>query len=276
MTPCTQWHFYAGFAMSVHSFTMGLKDIIPVSLYAQVKPAVPSAGPARSPRARACSADEPAPKKIEMYSTEFYQACAIGGWMSCGLTHMAVTPLDVVKCNMQIDPTKYKSISSGFGIVWKEAGIGGLFRGWSPTLIGYGFQGMCKFGFYEYFKKYGIDLYPRPLVTCLVGLLTSLAAELIKVPVASLDLLTGALFLQALRRPRRPGDCRQIPDPPFPCRLSFRRGHRRRGAVPMGGRQGAARQARGLTRTCSSPTWRHMHQCCGAALTCRIACTSGS
>ena len=105
-------------------------------------------------RAVAFSAAETAPKKkIEMHSKDYYVACAIGGWLSCGLTHMMVTPLDVVKCNMQIDPKKYTSIGNGFSMVFKEQGVPGLFRGWFPTLIGYGFQGVCKFGFYEYFKK---------------------------------------------------------------------------------------------------------------------------
>lgn len=45
------------------------------------------------------------PAKIEMYSPAFYAACTFGGILSCGLTHMAVTPLDLVKCNMQVsDP----------------------------------------------------------------------------------------------------------------------------------------------------------------------------
>lgn len=59
---------------------------------------------------------------------------------------------------LQIDPVKYKTIGSGFGILYKEAGIGGFFKGWFPTLLGYGAQGACKFGFYEYFKKYYSDL----------------------------------------------------------------------------------------------------------------------
>lgn len=42
------------------------------------------------------------PGKIEMYSPAFYAACTAGGILSCGLTHMAVTPLDLVKCNMQV------------------------------------------------------------------------------------------------------------------------------------------------------------------------------
>jgi len=41
-------------------------------------------------------------RKIELYSPAFYAACTAGGILSCGLTHMAVTPLDLVKCNMQV------------------------------------------------------------------------------------------------------------------------------------------------------------------------------
>lgn len=102
----------------------------------------------------------PAPKEsnIEMFSPAYYAACTIGGMLSCGPTHMAVTPLDIVKCNMQIDPTKYKNISSGFGILLKEQGIKGLFKGWAPTLLGYSAQGACKYGLYEYFKKYYTDI----------------------------------------------------------------------------------------------------------------------
>eukprot|EP00238_Polyblepharides_amylifera_P000946 CAMPEP_0196570714 /NCGR_PEP_ID=MMETSP1081-20130531/861_1 /TAXON_ID=36882 /ORGANISM="Pyramimonas amylifera, Strain CCMP720" /LENGTH=353 /DNA_ID=CAMNT_0041887311 /DNA_START=149 /DNA_END=1210 /DNA_ORIENTATION=+ len=102
----------------------------------------------------ACSPSE----GIAMYSKEFYAACTMGGILSCGLTHMLVTPLDVVKCNMQTNPQKYKSIASGFSMVVAEAGVAGLFKGWVPTLLGYSAQGACKFGFYEFFKKYYADL----------------------------------------------------------------------------------------------------------------------
>ncbi|KAL2924234.1 Mitochondrial phosphate carrier protein 3 mitochondrial [Bienertia sinuspersici] len=127
------------------------------------------------------SASEPS-KRIEMYSPRFYAACTVGGILSCGLTHMAVTPLDLVKCNMQIDPAKYKSISSGFGVLFKEQGARGLFRGWVPTLFGYSAQGACKFGFYEFFKKYYSNLVGSENATkyktfiCLAG---SASAEVI-------------------------------------------------------------------------------------------------
>ncbi|KAK8941036.1 hypothetical protein KSP39_PZI010235 [Platanthera zijinensis] len=97
-------------------------------------------------------------KKIELYSPMFYVACSAGGISSCGLTHTAVTPLDLVKCNMQIDPSKYKSISSGFVVLLKEHGFRGFFRGWVPTLLGYSAQGAFKFGFYEFFKKFYSDM----------------------------------------------------------------------------------------------------------------------
>ncbi|PNX90754.1 phosphate carrier protein mitochondrial-like, partial [Trifolium pratense] len=57
-----------------------------------------------------------------------------------------------------IDPKKYKSITSGFGVLLKEQGAKGFFKGWVPTLLGYSAQGACKFGFYEFFKKYYSDL----------------------------------------------------------------------------------------------------------------------
>ena len=34
----------------------------------------------------------------------------------------------------------------------KEDGFRGLAKGWAPTFIGYSFQGLGKFGFYEIFK----------------------------------------------------------------------------------------------------------------------------
>ena len=95
----------------------------------------------------------PAEAKIELYSPKYYGVCAVGGALCCGLTHTAVTPLDVVKCNMQTNPAKYPGIAAGFGVTARECGARGLVRGWVPTLIGYSIQGAAKFGLYEYFKK---------------------------------------------------------------------------------------------------------------------------
>lgn len=64
----------------------------------------------------------------------------------------------IIYYKFQIDPAKYKSISSGFGVMLKEQGFRGFFRGWAPTFIGYSAQGAFKYGFYEYFKKYYSDV----------------------------------------------------------------------------------------------------------------------
>jgi solute carrier family 25 phosphate transporter 3 len=69
-----------------------------------------------------------------------------------------VTPLDVIKCNIQIDPAKYKSTSSAFGVVMREQGLRGFYRGWAPTFLGYSAQGAFKYGLYEVFKKKYSDL----------------------------------------------------------------------------------------------------------------------
>merc|ERR1712147_467133 len=45
------------------------------------------------------------------------------------------------------------------GVINATEGLKGFTLGWFPTLVGYGAQGFCKFGFYEVFKdgyKYAV------------------------------------------------------------------------------------------------------------------------
>lgn len=89
----------------------------------------------------------------EIGSTKYYALCGFGGLLSCGITHTAVTPLDLVKCRLQVNKEKYKNLGTGFKVTIAEGGAAGLFLGWAPTCIGYSMQGICKFGFYEVFKN---------------------------------------------------------------------------------------------------------------------------
>merc|ERR1712241_459701 len=94
----------------------------------------------------------------EEYSCEFgdskyYALCGLGGVLSCGVTHTAVVPLDLVKCRIQVDPAKYGGLINGFKVTMAESGLREFGKGWAPTLIGYSMQGLCKFGFYEVFKN---------------------------------------------------------------------------------------------------------------------------
>uniref|UniRef100_A0A2K6UIS5 Solute carrier family 25 member 3 n=1 Tax=Saimiri boliviensis boliviensis TaxID=39432 RepID=A0A2K6UIS5_SAIBB len=91
------------------------------------------------PTGQPCRPRNLAAAAVEEYSCEFGSAkyhalCGFGGVLSCGLTHTAVVPLDLVKCHMQ------------------EDGVRGLAKGWAPNFIGCSLQGFCKFGFYEVFK----------------------------------------------------------------------------------------------------------------------------
>jgi len=89
----------------------------------------------------------------EFGDAKYYALCGFGGILSCGLTHTAVVPLDLVKCRIQVDPEKYGNIFKGFRVTVAESGMRELAKGWAPTLFGYSAQGLCKFGFYEVFKN---------------------------------------------------------------------------------------------------------------------------
>lgn len=38
----------------------------------------------------------------EFGSTKYFALCGFGGILSCGITHTMVTPLDLVKCRLQV------------------------------------------------------------------------------------------------------------------------------------------------------------------------------
>ncbi|TVY28045.1 Mitochondrial phosphate carrier protein, mitochondrial [Lachnellula hyalina] len=95
---------------------------------------------------------------IELYSAQYYAACSFGGLLACGLTHSAVTPLDLVKCRRQVDSKMYTGNFQAWGKIGRAEGLRGIFTGWGPTFFGYSAQGAFKYGGYEYFKKFYADL----------------------------------------------------------------------------------------------------------------------
>ncbi|KAJ5233513.1 mitochondrial phosphate carrier protein [Penicillium citrinum] len=96
--------------------------------------------------------------KIEPWSARYYAACTVGGMLACGVTHTAVTPLDLIKCRRQVDSKLYSSNTQAFSKIRAVEGIRGVFTGWGPTFLGYSAQGAFKYGGYEYFKKFYSDL----------------------------------------------------------------------------------------------------------------------
>jgi len=93
------------------------------------------------------------------HTYSYYAKCMLGGVLACGLTHAVITPLDVTKCNMQVNPGKYKGLVSGMKTIMAEEGSTAVWKGWFPTLAGYSIQGALKYGLYEVFK----DMYSNAL-----------------------------------------------------------------------------------------------------------------
>ncbi|ORX89791.1 mitochondrial carrier [Basidiobolus meristosporus CBS 931.73] len=88
-----------------------------------------------------------------------YARCAFAGAVCCGITHGALTPVDVVKTRIQLEPTVYnKGMIAGFRQIIKNEGAGTLLTGFGPTFSGYFMQGAFKFGGYEFWKKTFIDI----------------------------------------------------------------------------------------------------------------------
>lgn len=125
----------------------------------------------------------------EVHDSTYYAKCMMGGILSCGITHTAVCPLDIVKCRrqvsavvpltVQVDPTLYKSVGDGFRTIYKNEGMRGLSVGWLPTFIGYSMQGFGKFGFYEIFKDVYRSVDPEQKYQTLGFALSSASAEVI-------------------------------------------------------------------------------------------------
>ena len=83
----------------------------------------------------------------------FFQ-CALAGAISCSTTHGLMVPLDVIKTKLQTEASMSSmSIGAAYERIVKEGGTRALLKGFSAVYAGYFFQGMCKFGFYEYFKS---------------------------------------------------------------------------------------------------------------------------
>ncbi|OBA19836.1 hypothetical protein METBIDRAFT_208587 [Metschnikowia bicuspidata var. bicuspidata NRRL YB-4993] len=97
-------------------------------------------------------------RTIPSFTIGDYGAFALAGAMGCGITHGAMTPIDVIKTRIQLEPAVYNTgmVGSLRKIVSSE-GAGALLTGLGPTILGYSMQGAFKFGGYELFKKTFIE-----------------------------------------------------------------------------------------------------------------------
>ncbi|KAF8340690.1 putative phosphate transport protein MIR1 [Cantharellus anzutake] len=92
---------------------------------------------------------KPAPTGVDLYAR-----FAVAGAVCCSVTHGGLTPVDVVKTRIQLEPEVYnRGMITAFRQVVQKEGAGALLTGFGPTVVGYALQGAFKFGGYEYWKK---------------------------------------------------------------------------------------------------------------------------
>jgi solute carrier family 25 phosphate transporter 3 len=103
----------------------------------------------------ATKTDAPA---AQLSGAQLYSRFALAGAICCSVTHGALTPVDVVKTRIQLDPVTYNNgMIGGFKKVVQSEGAGALLTGVGPTFAGYFLQGAFKFGGYEFFKQQSIN-----------------------------------------------------------------------------------------------------------------------
>ncbi|EMR62132.1 putative mitochondrial phosphate carrier protein [Eutypa lata UCREL1] len=95
----------------------------------------------------------------QLSGVALYSRFALAGAICCSVTHGGLTPVDVVKTRIQLDPATYNNgMIGGFRKVIANEGAGALLTGAGPTFAGYFLQGAFKFGGYEFFKQQSINL----------------------------------------------------------------------------------------------------------------------
>jgi len=100
----------------------------------------------------------PSPAGGKTYDLMYYLKGAAAGGICCSITHGALTPVDVVKTRVQLDPVKYnKGLVGGFRQVVAEEGAMALTTGLGATAAGYFVQGWFKFGGVEFFKIKAVE-----------------------------------------------------------------------------------------------------------------------
>ncbi|KAM3548927.1 hypothetical protein MY1884_008970 [Beauveria asiatica] len=87
-----------------------------------------------------------------------YTRYALAGAFCCAFTHAILTPVDVIKTRIQLDPTTYSSsLYKTARQITKLEGPATLLTGLAPTVAGYCLQGAFKFGGYEFFKAHTVN-----------------------------------------------------------------------------------------------------------------------
>ncbi|KAL1551877.1 putative mitochondrial adenine nucleotide transporter BTL1 [Salvia divinorum] len=133
------------------------------------------------------------------FSVSWLSPVAVAGAAAGIVSTLACHPLEVLKDRLTVSPDIYPNLSIAVTKIYKEGGIGGLYSGLSPTLIGMLPYSTCYYFMYETMKKsYCLTKKKDSLSRAemlLIGALSGLTASTISYPleVARKRLMVGAL-----------------------------------------------------------------------------------
>ncbi|EPQ54473.1 mitochondrial carrier [Gloeophyllum trabeum ATCC 11539] len=90
---------------------------------------------------------------VPQFTVKDYSSFFLAGALCCTVTHGAMTPIDVVKTRIQVDPALTgSSLIKGTRSIVANEGPSALLTGFGPTAVGYLVQGGAKFAGYEFWK----------------------------------------------------------------------------------------------------------------------------
>ncbi|CAA6671174.1 unnamed protein product [Spirodela intermedia] len=132
-------------------------------------------------------------------SLSWVSPVAVGGAAAGIVSTLICHPLEVIKDRLTISREAYPTIALAFRKIYKNHGIGGLYAGISPTLIGMLPYSTCYYFMYETIKKSYCQSKNKKALNraelLLVGALSGLTASTISFPleVARKRLMVGSL-----------------------------------------------------------------------------------
>jgi len=97
------------------------------------------------------------PQQHQQHDAAYYRNCMVGGVLSSTI-RWVLTPLDSIKCNMQVHPHRYPTFAGGLQMVFRQEGFRGLYRGFVPTVLSYSTQTGTKYMMYEWGKDHLNDM----------------------------------------------------------------------------------------------------------------------
>ncbi|KAL7552101.1 hypothetical protein ACHAWF_015313 [Thalassiosira exigua] len=126
------------------------------------------------------------------------------GAVCSSVAHFSLTPIDVVKTKVQIQPDVYDSgIVGTFKQILDEEGAKTFFNGWEPTFVGFFFSGAFGFFLTEFFRRYYTNLVAASMAaqSSVSEITASSAASSLEIPLIVASAATSAFFCCFLLAP---------------------------------------------------------------------------